>query len=730
MSTATTATTIEAAMRLLHEPGEVFEVRILNTARAGTVSGYFDDPAAAAQAAAKWDGKAPGVYVTLNPVNPALMARAKNRLREWAKTTTSNPDITRRRWILIDIDFRRPTGISATDEEVQAAGRTARKIKAYLEKERGWPGGAVVHSGNGVHLLYRIDLPADSDLVHQVLVALASRFDDVDAQGSALVDTGVHVDTTVGNAARIAKVPGTWACKGDNLPERPHRQSKVVEWPDDMQAVDAAALALAAVLAGEGDAREQGAAGTGGNGSGPFDVEVWMQRNGLTVRKHKTDGAGDLWELEACPFNPEHDKGEAFVSRTPGGALLAGCHHNSCTWHWGDLHDKYEPGYREKQIEWERGRDAALAKAAHTYSDDRSAPHIIPVDEHGEPLVDESAHRRKPDCYGLTPLDWPALLRDGVPEVEYIREPYLPKLARIWVWGQTGSMKSLWCEHEAASLSREGVRVSYFAEENPIGEELRRLSKLQPDPAYFRLFHRSGMDLLDEKWVNALLAATKGDAIIFLDSWTDLWSGDENDNRAVQQFDASVLKPLQAQGVTPVVIHHLGHRYMFSDRGGATAGRGASSLGQKADVTLEFKSAGDDLFTIVYGKCRIGGLHQPQRSFKVEDTDGGRLQIAECEALEDRTVAELAEKAAQAVLTAPRGYLTTNELRVAVGGGRAHQTAAWGVLEDDERVCIGAEKVQAIDGKWRDAKVWRPAAYLGARLGLEGLLDDDGDASD
>jgi len=318
--------------------------------------------------------------------------------------------------------------------------------------------------------------------------------------------------------------------------------------------------------------------------------------------------------------------------------------------------------------------------------------------------------------FDLAPLDWPALLRDGVPEIEYIREPYLLKGARTWIWAPASSMKSLWCEHEGASLSREGVRVSYFAEENPIAEELRRLAKLRPDPAYFRLFHRTGMDLLDPRWVDALLRTTRGDEIVFLDSWTDLWSGDEDDNRAVQQFDASVLKPLQAQGVTPVVVHHMGHRYMFSDRGGATAGRGASSLGQKADVTLEFKSAGDDLFTIVYGKSRIGGLHHAERSFRVEDTDDGLVQIVECDSPEERAVAELSEKAAQAVLSAPRGYLTTNELRVAVGGSRNHQAAAWLILEDDARIRAGVEKVQTKDGRLRDSKVWRPAG---------GALDDE-----
>ena len=134
-----------------------------------------------------------------------------------------------------------------------------------------------------------------------------------------------------------------------------------------------------------------------------------------------------------------------------------------------------------------------------------------------------------PDAYALAPLDWQTLLRDGVPAVEYISEPYLPKGARIWIWGATGTVKSLWCLCQAAKLSREGVRVSYFSEENPIQEELRRLSLLRPDPRYFRMFHRTGMDLVDPVWVAALLEATKGDAICFLDSWTDLWSGDEDE---------------------------------------------------------------------------------------------------------------------------------------------------------------------------------------------------------
>ena len=225
-----TTPAIEAALALLHEPGAVFEVRIPKAGKAGTVSGYFDDPAAAAREIERYDGKVPGVYVTLNPVNPALMARAANRLRERATDTTADKDVLRRRWLLIDVDYTRPTGISATDEELKAAGVVARKIKTYLEDELGWPLGILVHSGNGGHILYRIDLPNDDasrDLLKNVLLALAGRFDMKDADGNPTV----HVDTGVFNSARIAKVPGTMACKGDNLRERPHRRSRILVQP-------------------------------------------------------------------------------------------------------------------------------------------------------------------------------------------------------------------------------------------------------------------------------------------------------------------------------------------------------------------------------------------------------------------------------------------------------------------------------------------------------------------
>ena len=86
----------------------------------------------------------------------------------------------------------------------------------------GWPEPVLATSGNGFHLLYRVDLPAaDGGVVERVLKALAVRFN---------TDTA-RVDTKVANPARICKVPGTVARKGDATPARPHRRSRLLEVP-------------------------------------------------------------------------------------------------------------------------------------------------------------------------------------------------------------------------------------------------------------------------------------------------------------------------------------------------------------------------------------------------------------------------------------------------------------------------------------------------------------------
>jgi hypothetical protein len=217
-------------LRILHRTGDVFEIRALNcpvqfgSSFAPTAAGWFDDASAAAIAIATLDVlQPPGIYVTLNPCSPTLLARATNRIDSRARATTTDADITCRRWILIDIDPPRPSNVSSTDEEMQAALELARTLRGELA-DSGWPVPLFGMSGNGAYLLFRQDLPNDarSAALHRdVLRAIAQRFDSIDAK----------IDCSTFNAARIAKVLGTVARKGDYFigtpdnPSRPHRMS-------------------------------------------------------------------------------------------------------------------------------------------------------------------------------------------------------------------------------------------------------------------------------------------------------------------------------------------------------------------------------------------------------------------------------------------------------------------------------------------------------------------------
>lgn len=248
---------ITDALSHLIEPGAVFEIRIPEPANTfGTVAGYFDNIEAAAKAAASWSGKAGAVYITPNPVEPALLARANNRLKKLGKkdATTTDADITARRWLLVDLDPGRPAGISSSDAEHTAALVKAGQVRDWLATQ-GWPAPILADSGNGAHLLYRIDLGNDDDakaLVKTCLEALAGKFDDRNGQTCP-----VKVDTGVFNASRIWKLYGTLAAKGDNTQDRPHRLARIIETPEAPEVVAPERLRDLAALAPKPEPKAQ-----------------------------------------------------------------------------------------------------------------------------------------------------------------------------------------------------------------------------------------------------------------------------------------------------------------------------------------------------------------------------------------------------------------------------------------------------------------------------------------
>lgn len=329
---------IKRAFELIVSQGAVTEMRILGTA-SGVASGYFKDLDKAAQIAAEWSGKAKGVYVTLNPVNPELLARASNRVIKHAKETTKDSDIRRLRWLLVDCDPIRKSGISSTKEEHEAALDLARKIRSELRR-MGWPEPVLVDSGNGAHLLYRIILPNDqasSALIQQCLQVMAFCY------GNKEVD----IDQTTYNASRLWKLPGTLACKGDNTAKRPHRLSRFLKVPDDIKPVKRKQLeVLAAKIPKEPEDPNEQAYKERRN----FNLKQWIKKHQISVIRSAPWNDGQKWILAHCPWKPnEHKDQAAFIVQFQNGAISAGCHHNGCAGkNWHDLRELYEPGWKEK----------------------------------------------------------------------------------------------------------------------------------------------------------------------------------------------------------------------------------------------------------------------------------------------------------------------------------------------------------------------------------------------
>lgn len=306
-----------------HPLGDWVEIRIPKANKYGHTShGYFNDYEKAAKWAAGMSdrGNVSGIYITLNEIDPSVAGRACNRMVEKAINATTDKEITSLEWLPIDIDAIRPAGISSTDEEHEAAISKTIEIKEWLIA-RGWPENAFIRadSGNGGHLTAKIELPPeDKGLIERCLKALDKEHSDEKSK----------VDTTTTNPARIWKLPGTAVRKGDNMPDRPHRMARILERPETIETVPRELIeALAAMH--EPEQTQRAPHGTG-QANGHFDAVKYAEAHSATVRKISTKGVWTVYELDQCPFDPSHNRGEAIISVHQNGAKAFRCHHDSC----------------------------------------------------------------------------------------------------------------------------------------------------------------------------------------------------------------------------------------------------------------------------------------------------------------------------------------------------------------------------------------------------------------
>jgi P4 family phage/plasmid primase-like protien len=302
-----------------------------------TYTGWFDNREAFVAAAMALKEAEYEVYATLNACSPNMLARADNTLVDARDTgSTSDEQIVRRLWIPVDFDPQRESGISATDEEKAAAHALALEARGYLA-ERGITS-LFADSGNGYHLLIPVDLPntpVTLALVDAFLKALDARFSNDE----------VHVDTGVQNAARIMKIYGTTARKGNSVERlgRVHRPSAVLDVPEDMSPV---AKEVLQKIAGEApDTQAAPARGKKVDGDAGEWLDKWLEAHPEVPIKggwKPWKGTGRMIALEHCPWN-EHRDNAPFLGQLPDGRITARCHHNSCTYDWHEFREFYDP---------------------------------------------------------------------------------------------------------------------------------------------------------------------------------------------------------------------------------------------------------------------------------------------------------------------------------------------------------------------------------------------------
>jgi P4 family phage/plasmid primase-like protien len=283
--------------------------------------GFFDDEQKALLSVAS-DSTYQAVWYGLNPLkqlpagatlNPSVLARSNRSRKDW---------ISHRIHFLIDCDPSRKYG-NASEAEKAAAHKQALAIRCHLLSCQ-WPVPSLIDSGNGYHLVFGIALPNDrttEDLLRGALTALAAKFDTADS----------HVDTSVFEANRICKFPGTWARKAAPTPERPHRQSDVLECPDSLEPVSRSLLES---LAGAHIPQPTASKVPHNDGLKMEWLRSFMDHYKVAVLKERQTGHRYFIDVE-CPWSQEHGSPSGDTTSSVGYERGWGysykCFHSECT---------------------------------------------------------------------------------------------------------------------------------------------------------------------------------------------------------------------------------------------------------------------------------------------------------------------------------------------------------------------------------------------------------------
>ena len=189
-----------------HHHDEYTEIRIISWPPTGLViQRWVQNEDDFIQLCRKWSGKRQ-VYAGVNP-----------RFHKGG----ANEDVARVIAIPLDIDSFRPSkDVAATEAELAAAKERMIEINSWIQIQ-GYQPPFIAMSGNGYHLLQRVNIPTTENLSTEDLSSKIESYFFNEVPGSDKMDK-------ILDASRILKVPGTLSVKGHHTEERPHRLSYIV----------------------------------------------------------------------------------------------------------------------------------------------------------------------------------------------------------------------------------------------------------------------------------------------------------------------------------------------------------------------------------------------------------------------------------------------------------------------------------------------------------------------
>jgi len=309
--------------------GNFTEVRILGRF---AYSGYFkslENLISQLQLFSEMDDEQ--IYFVLNKIDEGCYGRSQcERFLKSPKTTTSDNNIIRRDWVLIDFDPKRAAGTNASDAEFELAHAKAQVVYTFL-REQGFAEPVICKSGNGWHLLLKCNLSnteENKDIINRFLQAISMLFSD----------DKVDIDESVFNAARICKLYGTMAKKGANIADRPWRMSQIIYTPQVIMENDLSLFQTVADMVPKEEPMVHY-----NRGGEQFDLQDFLNRHGIAHKKESC-AKWDKYVLDHCIFNPEHSGKDACIIQMASGAIKYVCLHNTCQHHtWQEVRQMYEP---------------------------------------------------------------------------------------------------------------------------------------------------------------------------------------------------------------------------------------------------------------------------------------------------------------------------------------------------------------------------------------------------